>query len=182
MLKKYFFIFLIVATFFSFNLQKNNAQETTSKINPNAEIIQYNLNFPGILPDNFLYKLKIFRDRVLLAMTSDTTSRINLLLKSADKGILASAMLVDKQSWKLAKETALKAEHNITLLTQEIYNLNEPIDQVLIKKLITASKKHQEVLTKLIERVPTDDQTVFRQVIDFSQRNQEEIEKFIEDK
>lgn len=147
---------------------------------PTPVVIEYDLAFPGILPDNFLYKLKVLRDKIQLIMTSDPKKRIELLLKLADKGILATAILVDKNQWNLAKETALKAENNMTLLTPEIANLEEPIDQKLVKKLQTASKKHQEVLTKLRERVPADTQVVFLQVIDFSKRNQSEIEKFIE--
>lgn len=164
--------------FIVFSSEITRAQEPTPT--PTPAIIQYDLAFPGILPDHPLYKLKILRDRMQLAMTSDPKARIHLLLRLADKRMLTTAMLVDKQSWKLAKETALKAEHNMTLLTPELYNLEEPIDRNLLQKLQTASLKHQEVLTTLLPRVPTDDQIVFQQVIDFSKRNQEEIEKFIE--
>lgn len=147
---------------------------------PTPAIIQYDLAYPGILPGNFLYKVKVFRDKVQLTMTTDPKKRIDLLLKQADKGILASAMLVDKQQWNLATETALKAEHKMTLLTPEISYMEEPIDQNFLKKLQTASLKHQEVFAKLRERVPTESQLVFSQVIEFSKRNQSEIEKYIE--
>lgn len=180
MMKYQFVVILFILIVTIFFVGNANAQEVTPEPTPTPTMVQYNLAFPGILPDNFLYKLKIFRDRIQLATTSDPKTRINLLLRFADKGILASAMLVDKHSWKLAKETALKGEHNMTLLTQEIYNLEEPTDQNFIKKLQTASQKHQEVLAKLIERAPEADKIVFGQVIDFSKRNQAEIEKFIE--
>lgn len=171
-------LFIFIATVFF--VGNANAQEVTPESTPTPTIIQYDLAFPGILPDNFLYKLKVFRDKMQLIMISNPKERINFLLRLADKGMLASAMLVDKQAWKLAKETALKAEHNMTLLTPEMYNLEEPIDQELIEKLQTASLKHQEVLVTLRERVPADDQIVFSQIIDFSKRNQAEIEKYIE--
>lgn len=120
------------------------------------------------------------RDRLQLLVTPDPKKRIDLLLQMADKGILASAILIDKNEWKLAKETVLKAENNMTLLTPELSNLEDPIDQKLVKNLKTASQKHQEVLAKLEQRASEGDKAVFAQVIDFSKRNESEIEKYIE--
>lgn len=171
---------LIIVTAAIFFVNNVHAQEITPEPTPTPTIIQYDLAFPGILPDNFLYKLKILRDKLQLITMSDPNARINLLLKMADKSVLATAILVDKKEWKLAKETALKAENNMTLLTPEIAKLDEPIDQKLIKKLQTASLKHQEVFAKLQERASEEDKKVFTQVIEFSKRNQSEIEKFIE--
>lgn len=170
----------ILAILFFSVFQKTYAQEATPEPTPTPTIIQYDLAFPGMLPDHPLFKLKILRDRMQLAMTSDPEARIRLLLRFADKRMLAAAILVDKHSWKLAKETVLKAEHYITLLIPEFYNLEQPLDQKLLQKFQTASLKHQEVLAKLRERVPADDQIVFSQVIEFSQRNQSEIENLIE--
>lgn len=178
MRKNCFIALLIIITAAWFRVDSVNAQEISPI--PTPTVIQYDLAFPGILPDHPLYKIKVFRDKLRLVVTTDPTKRIDLLLHFADKGILAGAILVDKNQWQLAKETALKAEHNMTILTPELYKLEEPIDQALLKKLQTASLKHQEVLSKLRERVPADDQTVFSQVIDFSKRNQSEIEKYIE--
>lgn len=168
---------LLASAHFSKALAKDILQTPTSTTSA-AQTIQYDLAFPGILPDNFLYKVKVFRDKIQLVMTTDSTKRIELLLKNADKGILATAMLVDKKEYNIAKETALKAENNMTLLTPEISRLEEPIDQSLINKLKTASLKHQEVLTSLLVRVPQDTQIVFSQVIDFSKRNLEQIDLY----
>lgn len=177
-IKKYVIGFLVAITLVLFSVESVHAQEPTPT--PTPTVIQYDLAFPGMLPDHPLYKVKVLRDKLQLITTIDPTKRINLLLHFADKGMLAGAILVDKSQWRLAKETLLKAEHNMTLLTPEFYKLEEPIDQALLKKVQTASLKHQEVLSKLRQRVPTDDQTVFSQVIDFSKRNQSEIEKYIE--
>lgn len=180
MRKSFFVSIILTSVLFLTSVNKILAQDISPEPTPMPTIVQYDLAFPGILPDNFLYKLKVLRDKIQLVVTTDPKKRIHLLLQIADKGILASAMLVDKKEWNLAKETVLKAENNMTLLTPEIFRLDDPIDQKLLKKLQTASQKHQEVLAKLRERAPGDTQTVFSQVIEFSKRNQSEIEKFIE--
>lgn len=181
-MKKYILLFLdaILFSVFVRGIAYAQPTQTTTKSAPMNVFVQYDLAFPGILPAHPFYKVKVFRDKLRLVITSDPKKRIDLLLHFADKGILASAMLVDKNQWKKAVETAFKAEHNMTLLTPELYKLEEPIDQALLKKLQTASLKHQEVLLKLRERVPPDDKAAFSQIIDFSKRNQSEIEKYIE--
>lgn len=143
-----------------------------------SSIVDYYLAYPGILSDHPLYKLKVLRDRISLALINDPKKKIELYLLQTDKGILAAAMLVDKNKSALAKETALKAEHKYTLLTYELSNLPRKPDAEFFNKLKTASLKHQEVITSLIERVSKEDQVVFRQVVDFSKRNWETVEKY----
>lgn len=155
------------------------AQDTqaTSSATPSA-IVQYNLAFPGMLPDNPLYKLKVLRDKIMLALTNDPMKKIDFFLLQADKGILAAAMLVDKNKVDLASETAFKAEHNYTLLAQELWNLPKKPDEAFFKRLETAALKHQEVLASLIKRVPDDKRNPFEQVLDFSKRNWESVKEY----
>ena len=143
-----------------------------------AAPVEYYLSYPGILPDHPLYKLKVARERIIAYFISDPQEKVNFYLKQADKGILATAMLVDKHNSKLAQTTALKAEHNMTLLSLELSNFEELPDQPLLDKLTTASLKHQEVLTSLLGRIPQNEHAVFQQVIDFSKRNLDQINSY----
>lgn len=145
---------------------------------PAQQHIEYNLPFPGILPDHPLYKLKVLRDKIMLWLTINPKNKTDLYLLLTDKGILATAMLVDKNQIPLAKQTALKAEHNYTLLTQELYRLPEKPSPEFFLKLKTAAAKHQEVLRSLSGRVSPEDAAVFGAVIDFSKRNVQSVEEF----
>ncbi|OGH19941.1 MAG: hypothetical protein A3D74_00700 [Candidatus Levybacteria bacterium RIFCSPHIGHO2_02_FULL_37_13] len=140
--------------------------------------IQYNLAYPGILPDNPLYKLKQLRDKITNFLISDPKKKVEFYLLQADKGILATAMLIDKENIALAEQTALKAEHNMTLLNNEFPKMPKKPDNSLFEKLKTASLKHQEVLNSLIERVSKDKQKTFVTVLDFSKRNLQTLEKY----
>lgn len=172
-LKKYI-IFSFIAIFI-FLLQNNSVSAQTSS--SDSGTISYDLAFPGILPDHPFYKLKVLRDKISILLINDTKKRIDFYLLQADKGLLATAMLVDKNKIDLASKTALKGEHNMTLVTYELKKfLQKPNDEIF-KKLITASQKHHEVLTSLIKRVSKEDQKTFITVANFSKTNLQSIEK-----
>lgn len=154
------------------------AQEMTESQQAPSLIIKYDLAYPGILPDHPLYKLKVLRDKITVVTISDPRKKIDFYLLQTDKGILASAILVDKGKIDLAIQTALKAEHNFTLISQEAYRLKQLPDNSFFKKLQTASLKHQEVLLSLAKRVPNDQAKTFLTVVDFSKRNWKTIEEY----
>lgn len=168
------YIFVILfSLFISPLVQSSFAEESTQ-----SAIIKYDLAYPGMLPDNPLYKLKVIRDRVTAALIADPYKKIDFYLLQTDKGILAGAMLVDKNKIKLAQETILKAENNYTLLTQQLYRFIEKPDSSYFNKLKTAALKHQEVLNSLVKRVPSNERQIFKNVIYFSQENLKTIEDY----
>lgn len=181
---KYLVLFLLIF-FLAYSPSQTFAQELKETMAPIAPpqstqsaTIEYNLPFPGILPDHPFYKIKVLRDKISAALISDPLKKIEFLLLQTDKGILATAMLIDKGKVDLAEQTALKAEHNYTLITQGLYRLPIMLQEAFFKKLKTASQKHQEVLASLVKRVDKDRQKTFLTVIDFSKRNWNTIEEY----
>ncbi len=154
------------------------AKDQTIGVATASTYVKYDLAFPGMLPDSPFYKIKVLRDRYVADFISDPVKKSEFYLRQTDKGILAAAMLVDKNNIALARETALKAEHNMTLLTYELYRLTGKQDEAFFLRLKTASAKHQEVLRSLMGRVGEADRQVFEQVIEFSKRNVQTIEEY----
>ncbi len=139
----------------------------------------YALPYPGILPDNPLYKIKVFRDKLVLWLINDSSKKVNQLLLQTDKGIAMVPMLVEKGEIDLAKKTAFKAEDNFTKLTF-VYKKNRTTpDTNTYKKLNTSALKHQEILNSVLKKIPKKDQKEFQQVINFSVTNQEELKKIL---
>ena len=174
-------IFLILLI--SVNVPWAVAQTTEEKMADGKEIVpketvKYDLAYPGILPDNLLYKLKVLRDKITVALINDPKKKVDFYLLQADKGILATAMLVDKNEVKLAQETLLKAENNFTLITAQFGRFTQKPDDSFFQKLKTASKKHQEVIIKLIARVPKEDRKTFEDALWFSKRNLMSVQEF----
>lgn len=147
-------------------------------LTPTPMFVKYDLAFPGMLPDNPLYKLKVLRDKIIAASIFNPLKKIEFYVLQADKGILAAAILIDKNKIDLAQKTALKAENNFTLIAPQLYMLAEKPNKDFFKRLETASLKHQEVLRSIIKRVPNDKQTTFMQVVGFSERNLDTIEEY----
>lgn len=193
MIKKAFIFSFLLLTFFTLTSKPLFAQEISPVLAPTSEstqpaIIKYDLAFPGILPDHPLYKLKVLRNRISLILISNPLKKIEFHLLQADKGLLAAAMLVDKNNIDLAGQTALKAEHNMTLISNLLgsssykqLNISDEQNKILLEKLKTASLKHQEVLNSLLKRVSEDQQKTLETVIGFSKTNIETIEKTIRD-
>lgn len=175
------FIFLLLLIFVLFSTETALGKETSGKemdISSKSATIKYDLAYPGILPNNLLYKLKVLRDKITAALITDPMKKAEFYLLQADKGILATAILVDKHEIKLAEETALKAEHNMTLLTDELKKITKKPSSDFTNKLRVASLKHQEVLSSLTKRVASDDKKTFVTVLNFSKTNLQTIEKF----
>lgn len=145
---------------------------------PTPTYIHYDLPFPGILPGHPIYKLKVIRDKIIGALISDPKGKIDFYLRQTDKGMLAAAMLVDQGKFELVKDTVLKAEHNYTLLTYQLYKINGNPGVEFFRTLATASAKHQEVLTSLLPRVPVGVRQTLVTVISFSVRNLASVQKF----
>lgn len=178
MKKVFIILFFILLILFSpeIALAKANKEST-----PSAKI-NYNLAYPGILPDSPIYKLKVLRDKISKRFISDPKKKIDFYLLQTDKGLLAAAMLIDKNEISLAKQTALKAENNYSLLTSELFKLQVKPGDNFFKNLEIASLKHQEVLNSIIKRVPKSDKKDFQTVLYFSKINLQSVKNFIKEK
>lgn len=137
----------------------------------------YQLAYPGMLPDHPFYKLKVVRDKLLFALISDPKKKIEFFLLQTDKGIAATEELVKKKEIELAKQTALKAENNYTLITYEAKSNKKVLTKKDHESLQQAALKHQEVLKSIIDSVDKQDKKLFETVLYFSEHNAKELEK-----
>lgn len=136
----------------------------------------YTLAYPGILPDNPFYKIKVLRDKIIELLTNDPVKKVDFYLLQTDKGFAATDLLVKKNKIELAKETGLKAEHNYTLLTYVVKSHRSKLSDNQFQKLLDASEKHQEILNFIIKSVPNDHRKTFQTILYFSKQNQKEVQ------
>lgn len=170
-------IITFILFFFLFTPLVNAESSSPSAVTKNSG--NYMLAYPGMLPDNPLYKLKIIRDKIAILLISDPKAKIQFYLLKTDKGIAAADMLVKKNKVALAKETALKAENNYTLITYEVKKIKWDVTEKEFRKLEKAGLKHQDVLREIIKKVSKEDRSTFETVLYFSERNLQEIKNTV---
>jgi hypothetical protein len=170
--KVWFIVFSILLIFTINSIYKNNVFNHTEKR-------EYTLIWPGILPDNRLYKLKVLRDKMIAKIIIDPVDKVSWDLLMADKTIYASKILLDKGEVNLSKETALKGENYYSLLVQD-YNKsllqNKKIPSSLDRKITLAVQKHQEIFQQEIKKVSGEDKKAFQAAENFSEINYRFIE------
>lgn len=119
----------------------------------------YNLPYPGILPDNPFYSLKSLRDKVVGFLMSSPLKKAEFNLLQADKRLNAGVYLFnsakdDAKKINLAITTISKAENYFHKAMSEIRKANSQgiNTRSLTEKLLDSSKKHQEVIKSLDEK------------------------------
>lgn len=143
-------IFIFVFTLF---LQKNTLAQTAS-LSGNIKHVEYNLPYPGILPDSPLYFLKVVRDNLLDLFITDPLKKADYTLLMADKRLTSANALIDKKNYSLAITTLSKAENyfdraiqNAAKAKGEGKDANE-----ILSRLLLSSQKHQEIIYQMVLR------------------------------
>ena len=135
---------------------------------------EYVLSWPGLLPDNKLYKLKVLRNKIIEKLISSPVKKVEFDLLMADKTIYASKILLDKGEIALAKETVLKGENYYSMLVQD-YNQallqNKKIPKELDRKITLAAQKHQEIFQEAKRILSREDKKAFEAAENFSKIN-----------
>lgn len=143
------------------------------------EVVDYDLAWPGLLPDHFLYPFKMVRDKIWLFLTSSPLKKAELLLRLADKRIWSAQMLVDKGKIELGVTTATKAVKYLQqAVDQEKVAQEAGKDTVaFLERLSQATLKHEEILTAIRPQVAAETQSVIDESLMMVQKSYEQVKK-----
>lgn len=117
--------------------------------------VDYFLAYPGILPDHFLYPVKMIRDRIWLWLTVEPLKKAELMLLFADKRLGAGKVLIEGNKVDLGISTLSKAEKYLQRSLTQIETIQKKDEKTRLfwEKLTTAAAKHEEILVSLKEKV-----------------------------
>lgn len=120
--------------------------------------IEYNLPYPGLLPDHPLYSLKTLRDRMLEWLTRDNVKKVHLYLLLSDKRLVMGKTLMEKGNNQLGITTYSKGEKYLLLSATTLVTLksHQDLPPGLSDKLALAARKHDEVLRESLSKVSSD--------------------------
>lgn len=134
----------------------------------------YELPFPGLLPDHPLYLLKMGRDRALVVVTRDYESKARLQLELSDKRVRAGELLMDVKKHELAVATYSKGER---YFEQAIDTLSAAKKQgqtptaSLVDQMSRSNKKHNEILMRSVKPLSKSQKEQLSLVIALNKQN-----------
>jgi hypothetical protein len=168
-MKKIFFLLLISSFVFllssnpPFSYAQTVVQTDTpvgvdNQATPSAqnmpEQVNYELPYPGMLPDNPLYVFKVIRDGIVKLLINNPLKKAEFSLLNSDKRMYAGKMLFDKGEDQLAIDTITKSNNYLddALVAIKIERNKDPKSTDInpfLEQLKTASLKHQELMEEI---------------------------------
>lgn len=147
--------FLSLVTVTTIVRAQTNADTASENI---KKAVEYPLPYPGILPDNTLYSLKVLRDKAIEFLTVDPLKKAEFYLLQADKRLASAESLVSKGKYQLAEQTTSKAEKYFLLaINQLILAKSKGKDIVGVSdRMRRAASKHSEIILLLISKSPAE--------------------------
>lgn len=169
----FFSIFLLSFSFFSF---RSYAAAGDLSATPSSQQINYDLPYPGLLPDSPLYFLRIIRDRVVGFLISDPLKKSEFDLLQADKRLNAGIYLFNKGKISLSISTISKAENYFGEAIDKMEEAKKQGEAIkdMREKLNNASEKHEQELGILTGKADGKDKSDFenesKRITNFEQR------------
>lgn len=151
-------LFVLLAFLFTFNTSFA-ADEVLGKSSTSAEkqTVDYELAYPGILPDHPFYVVKVIRDAITRFFISDSFKKAEFDLLQADKRLNAGYYLFLKgeNQEKKAIETISKGENYFDNAIKEAVEAEKGGIDIngFWEKMFLSTKKHQEILNELMKKV-----------------------------
>ncbi len=132
---------------------------------PTPSIIDYQLPYPGLLPDNSFYFLKVLRDRIESFLISKPLSKASFNLLQSDKRMLAAYMVLNEHTGKidLSISTFSKGENYFEEGIENLLDAKRQGMEVgdLQQQFLSAHAKHVEVLHNMELMVSNQDRKKF---------------------
>lgn len=169
-------LFLISASFVY-----ADSSESAALISPTPKPVEYELPYPGLLPDHPLYFLRAVRDTMQNIFTSNPLKKAEFHLLQADKSVSASVLLSEKQdTLQLAGATAVEAQVHFEKALDFLGNAKTQGLEVneLARKMHLANEKHQETLL-LLENGAEKHREEFTKAVQKAQSVEKKVKAFL---
>lgn len=113
--------------------------------------VDYELAYPGMLPDNPFYILKVVRDGIVKILINDPFKRAQFSLLNSDKRIFAGKLLIDKGKDKLAMDTIEKSNNYLDDTFTAVKALKKQYPksaeiEPFLQKMKASTQKHIEFM------------------------------------
>ena len=142
------------------------ASSSSAKMPSTSEVNSYQLPYPGMLPDNPLYFLKVFRDDLTALFLGKPLDKAEFDLLQSDKNVEASYLLVTQQQGKaaLAWTTFSTAQDYFDQAISQTESAQKQGYSVkdISKRLATANQKHVQTLQAVAQQTNQKNSQAFQ--------------------
>lgn len=142
--------------------------------------IEYQLPYPGILPNHPLYFLKQIRDTLLDRLIVDPLRKTEFYILQADKRLSMGLMLFDKGNGILGESVISKGEQylNKTVMQlTDVKNSGREIPGSIMDRLERSVAKHLEVVDALLLKADEAQRSGLNSSLDLVKKLQEDLGK-----
>ena len=147
------FLFVVVPHAFSQTPTTVYSIQPELQAEPTPTPVEYTLPYPGLLPENPLYKIKTFRDWLISILIADPLKKASFDVLQADKRLAASQMLFQEASpnVQLAIETLSKGENYFYSAVQQMQLAKKQGASMydIVQKLRLSNAKHLEIVKQM---------------------------------
>ena len=134
--------------------------------------MEYNLPYPGILPDSPLYIFKVARDNLFELILLDPKQKAFYLLLMADKRLSAGFILINNGKTDLGVTTITQGQQDYTRAV-DLAVKNK--DANLLSKLAVAGAKHEEVIALLQPKVADNKSAELQKALEADQNDKNRV-------
>src|SRR3989344_4767478 len=123
--------------------------------------VNYELPYPGMLPDNPFYFIKVIRDAIVKRLISDPYKKAQFSLLTSQKRLYAGKLLIKKGKMQLALDTISKSNNYLDDALASIKEVKKthpknPDLNLFLEQFNIVTLKHSEVLDGVKPMVDND--------------------------
>lgn len=162
------------------SVQMVYADEKPAPIDMEIDTVEYDLPYPGMLPDHPLYVLKSARDAVMVFLTRDYIKKSELMLLLSDKHVAMAMALAKNGEWSDAAELLQQSED---MFDEMLKTLDESTSQgvspshELMQQVLMSNEKHKEVIQQLLVTSPQGSRDQLEDVLQHNNQLNKQIKK-----
>lgn len=148
--------------------------------NLNQEKVEYNLPYPGILPDHPFFFIKEIRDKVLELTTRDSLKKAELYLLFSDKRSAMAIGLAKTGKDRHAVKAFLQGEEYFSKIaplldTSKKQGVSASSD--FVQRIKLSNAKHKEIGEGLLKDLPQGQNETVNRALELNKQTKRKIEK-----
>lgn len=146
------FIFILFVSFSQVKTVFAQSDTSVATQSPSIQMVNYDLPYPGLLPDNPLYFLKTFRDKIIELLITNPEKKAEFYLLSSDKRMNVGYYLIQKDKDTMGVLYISKSNNYMHMAILSAKDAGTSGTSIL-SKMLTSIKKHEEVAKDLEGKV-----------------------------